>query len=70
MIFSDFFAFFLDFIYDENSFKINKKIIKIFWILARAPRGCDVARKATWQRYADPRSAYVARYISSIIYLL
>ena len=22
-----------------------------------APRGCDVARKATWQRHADPRSA-------------
>ena len=29
---------------------------------ARAPRGCDVARKATWQRHADPRSAYVAHY--------
>ena len=34
---------------------------------ARDPRGCDVARKATWQRHADPRSAYVARY--TYIYL-
>ena len=36
---------------------------------ARDPRGYDVARKATWQRHADPRSAYVAR-ISYIILLL
>ena len=72
-IFRDFFGFFrifLDFIYDLNSFKINTKIIKKIWILARAPRGCDVARKARWQRHADPRIAYVARYISYIIYLL
>ena len=32
----------------------NKKIIKKW---ARGPRGCDVARKATWQRHVDPRSA-------------
>ena len=36
-----------------NNKKINKKIKK--W--ARGPRGCDVARKATWQRHVDPRSA-------------
>ena len=29
----------------------------------RVPRGCDVARKATWQSHADPRSTYVARII-------
>ena len=29
----------------------------------RVPRGCDVARKATWQSHADPLSAYVARII-------
>ena len=34
--------------------KINiKKKVKS----ARGPRGCDVARKATWQSHADPRSA-------------
>ena len=36
----------------------NKKKLKKG---ARDPRGCDVARKATWQRHADPRSTYVAR---------
>ena len=39
---------------------MNKKIIKKCLNFARAPRGCDVARKATWQRHADPRSAYMA----------
>ena len=38
---------------------MNKKSAKS----ARVPRGCDVARKATWQSHADPRSAYVAHYI-------
>ena len=33
-----------------NNKKLNKKIKK--W--ARGPRGCDVARRATWQRHADP----------------
>ena len=28
-----------------------------------------MSRKATWQRHADPRSAYVARYIHISIYL-
>ena len=27
-------------------------------ISARDPRGCDVARKATWQRHAGPHGAY------------
>ena len=31
------------------------------------PAGCDVSRKAMWQRHADPRSAYVAH--SLYIYL-
>ena len=34
---------------------------------ARVPRGCDVARKATWQSHADPRSAPTWRYIYIII---
>ena len=36
-----------------NNKKIKIKIKK--W--ARGPRGCDVARKATWQRHVDPCSA-------------
>ena len=50
--FSVFFRIFYDFIFDFNNKKINKKIKK--W--ARGPRGCDVARKATWQHHVDPRS--------------
>ena len=50
-----------------NNIKINKKIKK--W--ARGPRGCDVARKATWQRHVDPRSAPTWReYILYIIILI
>ena len=38
---------------------------------ARAPRRWDVARKATWQRPADLRSAYVAHiYYIYIVYIL
>ena len=54
-IFPDFY----DFIFYLKTFKINKKNAKS----ARVPRGCDVACKATWQSHADPRSAYVARYM-------
>ena len=28
--------------------------------VARDPRGCDMARKATWQSHASPRGARVA----------
>ena len=62
--FSEFFLIFNDFIFYLNRFKINKNK-KIF--CARDTRGCDVARKATWQRHADQRSAYVARIYYSII---
>ena len=37
---------------------------------ARDPYGCDVARKATWQSHAGPRSAYAARCDMYIIYIL
>ena len=33
---------------------------KRFSFFARVPRGCNVAHKATWQRHAGPRGAYVA----------
>ena len=68
---SEFFLTFNDFIFHLNRFKINKNNKKIF-ILRAGPRGCDVARKATWQRHADPRSAYVARIyiVLFILYLI
>ena len=41
------------------------------------PRGCDVALRATWQRHAGPRGAYMAigrififTYIVDIIYIV
>ena len=46
---------FFDFIFDLKSFKIIKKRIKRELIFVRVPRGCDVARKATWQSHAGPR---------------
>ena len=59
---------FSDFIFYLKTFKINKKNYKKDLIIARVPRGCNVARKATWQSHADPRSAYVAHYTYSIFY--
>ena len=38
--------------------------------MTRGPRGCDVARRATWQRHAGPRSAHVAREYIIYIYRL
>ena len=49
---------------------MNKKITKRGLYFARDPHGCDVARKATWQRHADPRSAYVAHYTYSIYFII
>ena len=60
------FPYFYDFIFYLKTFRINKKSAKS----ARVPRGCDVARKATWQSHVDPRSAYVARFISIVFLLL
>ena len=53
-IFPDFYEFYF-------RFKLIKKIAKTCLFIARVPRGCDVALRATWQRHADPRSAYVAQ---------
>ena len=67
--FRDFFWIFPNFS-DLNFYlktlKINIKKVKS----ARGPRGCDVARKATWQSHADPRSAPTWRdiYLIFIIY--
>ena len=47
--------------------KINKLKVKKG---ARGPRGCDVARRATWQRHAGQRSAHVAREYTIYIYRL
>ena len=51
LIFKDFSKF----IFDLNLLKTIKKRLKGGFIFARDPRGCDVARKATWQSHADPR---------------
>ena len=67
-IFRDFSGFFR-FYFRFKTFKIIKKMIKRGMIFARVPRGCDVARKATWQRL---RGAEVTRgqylYLSYIVY--
>ena len=59
-IFRDFSRFFWNFpnlflIFKE--FKTIKKRAKRGLIFARVPRGCDVARKATWQSHAGPRES-------------
>ena len=63
---------FFEFIFDFKSIKTIKKIIKRGLLIARDPRGCDVAHKATWQSHADPserlRSAKVTR-VHIYIYL-
>ena len=48
---------FFDFIFRFKTFKI-KKMQKVFNFRA-GPRGCDVALRATWQRYAGPRGVYI-----------
>ena len=70
-IFRDFFRIFKTvflILFSILIIKINKKLKKG----VRGPRGCYVARKATWQRHADPRSAYVARIyiVLFILYLI
>ena len=50
--------------------RIIKIKAKMGFIFAQDPRGCDVARKATWQRHAGPRGAYGARCDVYIIYIL
>ena len=63
----DFYNFrdFFRFNFDLNKIKMNKKGAKS----ARVPRGCDMARKATWQSHANPCNAYVALYTYIFIYL-
>ena len=34
------------------------------------PRGCDVALKATWQRHAGPRGAYMADVMCIFIFIV
>ena len=42
------------YIFDFKSIKTIKNKQKGL-LITRGPRGCDVARKATWQSHADPR---------------
>ena len=48
--------------------KLNKKCRKRFYFRAGS-RGCDVARKATWQRHTGPRGAYAAKWHMRDIYI-
>ena len=68
--FRDFFWIFPDF-FDLNFYlKRKKKILKMIKNGPRGPRGCDVARKATWQRHADQRSAPTWRVDLSYIFII
>ena len=64
-IFRDFSRFFL-----IKSIKMNKKESKNGLIIARVPRGCDVAHKATWQSHAGPRSASMAHRTYLFIHII
>ena len=70
--FRDFFYIFPDFLIFIFYLKPFLKKIKNVLVCARDPLGCDVALRATWQRHADPRSAYVARliYIYIILFIV
>ena len=58
-IFRDFFRIFLiNFTILNIKNDLNKRQKED--IFAWDPRGCNVARKATWQRHAGPRGAYAA----------
>ena len=46
---------FSEFIFYLKLLKTIKNSTKTGFIFAWDPRGCDVARKATWQSHADPR---------------
>ena len=69
--FRDFFCIFSNLIFDLKSFKIIKKLAKIFLFFARVPCGYDVALRVTWQRHAGPRGAYVAHifYLFHILHI-
>ena len=43
---------------------------KMGFIFVRDPRGCDVARKAMWQRHTGPRGTYAALCDVYILYIL
>ena len=57
LIFRDFSELILRFL----MIKTIKIKAKKGFIFARDPRGCNVARKATWQRHAGPHGAYAAQ---------
>ena len=65
-IFSGFFWLILPFLNDK---KMIQNTTKKGGIFARVPRGCEVARKATWQRHTGPRGAYAVMWHIIYIYL-
>ena len=61
---------FSEIIFDLNLLKTIKKRIKRGFIFARDPRGCNVARKATWQSHAGPRGANEADVTCIFIFIV
>ena len=62
LIFRDFFGF-SELILQFLMIKTIKIKAKMGFIFVSDPRGCDVARKATWQRHAGPRGAMRRAYL-------
>ena len=63
------FSGFSELIFQFKTIKTIKIKAKNGFIFARDPRGCDVARKATWQCHTGPRGAYAVRHDVCIIYI-
>ena len=68
LIFRDFYEFIFDFSKNLKRLKKGKKGL----FFTRVSRGCDVARKATWQSHAAPtwRDIYIYLLIWFMIYSL
>ena len=70
IIFRDFSGFF-QFNFQFKTFKIINNLTKMCLLFARAPRGCDVALRATWQRHTGSRGAYATHiHYIHIVYIL
>ena len=69
LIFRDFFPNFSKLILRFLMIKTITIKAKMGFIFARDPRGCDVARKATWQRHAGPGGAYATQCDVTYLYL-
>ena len=60
--FLDFFWIYFRFLSIKNNFKKAKKGVYF-------RRGCDVARKATWQSHADPRERLRGAKVTRVMHI-